>query len=130
MFELNKTVNISAAHRIPGHDTCGKTHGHSYKVTIKIICNQNGLKNHMVLDFKDIKRLVKKFDHKNLNELDFFEEDYPPTTENLAKEIHSEIAHFIYHTYGAGEKPKCIQVKIAEEEGAEIIYNPYAEVNI
>jgi 6-pyruvoyltetrahydropterin/6-carboxytetrahydropterin synthase len=96
------------AHALPGHDgPCRNIHGHSYElfVTITGIPNQdrNSPKYGMLLDFKDLKQMVKdciidEFDHSLVLNREFVNEDfgktnalygnlilvdYQPTTENL-----------------------------------------------
>jgi 6-pyruvoyltetrahydropterin/6-carboxytetrahydropterin synthase len=96
------------AHALPGHDgPCRNIHGHSYElfVTITGIPNQdrNSPKYGMLMDFKDLKQMVKdciidKFDHSLVLNREFVTEDfgktnalfgnlilvdYQPTTENL-----------------------------------------------
>jgi 6-pyruvoyltetrahydropterin/6-carboxytetrahydropterin synthase len=67
-----KTFTIEAAHRLPGHPTCGFIHGHSIDITVGV----NGpidLKTGMVIDFKHLKTILQdvvidKFDHAYLND--------------------------------------------------------------
>ena len=65
---------LSSAHYVKGHPTCGKTHGHTYQVIVRL----QGLpdpETGMLMDFGDIRRAVKRFDHVHLNELAEFPED-------------------------------------------------------
>jgi len=80
---IAKDFYFDAAHKIPGHEKCGRIHGHSYR--IRIICEGNVQENGMVIDFEDIKEIVTrnvidKLDHRYLNEIENLE---IPTTENL-----------------------------------------------
>jgi 6-pyruvoyltetrahydropterin/6-carboxytetrahydropterin synthase len=61
------------AHALPGHDgLCKNIHGHSYELLVTLIGepinDQNSPKNGMVIDFKDLKKIIKdlivdQFDH-------------------------------------------------------------------
>ncbi len=85
-ISITKEFEFEAAHRLPWHKGgCYNLHGHTYKlqVTIKGELNENGI----IMDFGDLKKLVKKhiidiYDHSYLN--DFFEN---PTAELMAEKI-------------------------------------------
>ena len=55
-------------HQVPGLPGCEKPHGHSYKVEV-VVSGQ--LKGGMVMDFNDLKPVVRKslagYDHSDLN---------------------------------------------------------------
>lgn len=93
MFEVKKTLEISAAHklRLDYNSPCGELHGHNWKITVT--CRSMQLDdNDMVVDFAKIKRIVHdKFDHKNMNEVVGFN----PTAENLAKYICESVPHCV-----------------------------------
>ncbi|MBN1786540.1 MAG: 6-carboxytetrahydropterin synthase [Candidatus Methanofastidiosa archaeon] len=73
---------VSAAHHLNLNyeSKCSKTHGHNYLVEVWIYgeLNENG----MIMDFSDIKDVVYRYDHKDLNNL--LEN---PTAENIAIDI-------------------------------------------
>lgn len=54
-----------AAHHLENYDgACSRLHGHTYKAEVFVKGNQSQLqKNGILWDFKNIKDLVKKFDH-------------------------------------------------------------------
>ena len=58
MYLIGRTYTFSAAHTIQGHPRCGQMHGHNYKVLVKVRGNELD-KNHMVLDFADLDKVVK-----------------------------------------------------------------------
>ena len=107
MFYLEKTIEISAAHKLEldYSSKCSRIHGHNFSVTI--FCKSKTLdKNGMVVDFNVIKDKIKILDHRGLNPL------IPqPTSENIAR-------------YICGMVPKCYKVKVVESEGNKIIYEP------
>jgi len=78
---------FSAAHSIPGHWKCGKVHGHNFKVEVEV---EGEVKNGMVIDFYDLKKIlreiIEKFDHELLNK--YIEN---PTSENICTEIFNEL---------------------------------------
>jgi 6-pyruvoyltetrahydropterin/6-carboxytetrahydropterin synthase len=61
-------LKFSACHLIPGHSKCGRLHGHTYAVHVRLVGEQN--RSGYIADFgevKDlIKRLIKKLDHRVL----------------------------------------------------------------
>jgi 6-pyruvoyltetrahydropterin/6-carboxytetrahydropterin synthase len=59
---------FSACHMIPGHEKCGRLHGHTYTVNLKI--DGDADESGMVLDFGNVKKVLKtvleELDHKVL----------------------------------------------------------------
>lgn len=108
MYEVIKTLEISAAHRLklPYESPCTDLHGHNWK--IKVFLRSEALNDEgMVMDFKQIKEKIKKrLDHKVLNE----ELDFNPTAENLAKFICDELA------------PYCFRAEVCESENNTAVY--------
>lgn len=66
---VQSNLRFSSAHVIPGHESCGYIHGHSYFVDVEIQGNRVG-KFDFVVDFKDIKNYTREIcymlDHKLL----------------------------------------------------------------
>ena len=110
-YLLEVETGFEAAHRLNDyHGNCKRIHGHSYKVIVAI---QSKELNHWgaVIDFKDLKELIKKhiagkYDHKlilrNKDKLnDKIGKALPkswivwmnnnPTAENLAKDIYKNL---------------------------------------
>lgn len=79
--------SFSAAHSIPGHQKCGKLHGHNFVVSVEV---EGEVRNGIVIDFFDLKKILKeildKFDHSILNEI-----IEVPTSENIAIYIYEEL---------------------------------------
>lgn len=115
-IRLTKTFPFEMAHALYGHDgPCKNIHGHSYVMQVTVIGepinDASHVKNGMVMDFTDLKKIVKgkivdELDHalvlngnsphrnlKNLN--DSFEKivfvDYQPTCENLLVDFKNRI---------------------------------------
>lgn len=63
MFKISKEFSFDMAHLLDGHDgKCQNLHGHTYKLQVEIAGNlfESGAKKAMVIDFSDIKAVVKK----------------------------------------------------------------------
>lgn len=105
MLTVTKQFKFEACHNLPHYEgACHNLHGHSYKLDVtvagKIIKDENNPKCGMIIDFKDIKKIVKenvvaKYDHSYLNE--FFPN---PTAEimvaTIARDIHCNLPEGVY----------------------------------
>lgn len=82
------TGKFDAAHYITGHEKCGRIHGHTYKVEVKVISDT--VNNGMVMDYNELKKIlnevISKLDHRLLN--DVVKE---PTAEMLARWIYQQV---------------------------------------
>ena len=112
-IRVTKFYDFEMAHALWNYDgLCKNIHGHSYKLFVTVIgipfSDENNLKNGMVIDFSDLKNIVKtqivdKFDHslviykkaphEKLLELNEMYErhhvvEFQPTCENL-------VVHFV-----------------------------------
>ncbi len=106
MIRITKEFKFEMAHALHGYDgLCANIHGHSYRLWVtvkgKVKEELGHPKNGMVMDFGDLKKVVKpnivdKFDHAlvlnansphadiNLEAFDkVYHLDYQPTSENL-----------------------------------------------
>ncbi|WP_190810223.1 6-carboxytetrahydropterin synthase [Flagellimonas sp. S3867] len=116
-IRITKQFNFEAGHALYGYDgKCRNVHGHSYKLSVTVIgtpiSDANHVKNGMVIDFGDLKKLVSeeivdKFDHatifnKNSPHIELANElterghniilaDYQPTSENMVLDFASKI---------------------------------------
>lgn len=112
-IRLTKSFTFEMAHALPGHDgPCKHIHGHTYELFVTIvgvpINDPSSPKYGMIMDFKDIKSLVKEavtddFDHALVLRKDVANTlmkdtenvlfrrliltDFQPTTENLVSEF-------------------------------------------
>ncbi|MBO5185962.1 MAG: 6-carboxytetrahydropterin synthase [Prevotella sp.] len=102
MYYIQKTMEISACHRLmlDYESKCTRRHGHNWIITV--FCkarelNQNG----MVCDFTEVKHKIKDvLDHGDLNEILPFN----PTAENIARWCTEQI-------------PQCYKATVKESEG-------------
>jgi len=89
-MKIGRRFHFDAAHYIldATEKQCEEVHGHTY--TLEIVVEGEVGEDGMVLDFADLKKLVndviRKLDHKNLNEL--FKN---PTAENIAQWIFDQL---------------------------------------
>lgn len=115
MYFLETSAAFDAAHFLAGYEgKCANIHGHHWVVEVKIggrELSQSGEKRGMLIDFGDLKNLVRglaeKFDHTLLYErgslrektLEALSEEgfrlaelsYRPTAENLARDFYERL---------------------------------------
>ena len=100
MIFVTKKFTFESAHFLPNYlGACHHMHGHSYELQVTVcgepIEDRTSPKYGMILDFKELKKIVKEnvvdnLDHSLLN--DWF--DYP-TAEVMVKEIGKQIEKFL-----------------------------------
>ncbi|MFH0819016.1 MAG: 6-carboxytetrahydropterin synthase QueD [Patescibacteria group bacterium] len=89
-MDLNCTFKFAASHFLPNYNgQCENLHGHNYKIIITV--SGEVKKDGLVVDFKEIKRIVNEqainnLDHKHLN--DIIEN---PSSENIAIWIWNQV---------------------------------------
>ncbi len=121
MYKLNVNSFFPAAHKLAGYDgACKNLHGHNWEVRVTVICEKTD-KLGLALDFgiikKYLKEIIDEFDHRYLNELDFFK-DKNPTSENIAKLIYEELSKKIDN-----DNCKIDEVELWESEKSSVIYS-------
>jgi 6-pyruvoyltetrahydropterin/6-carboxytetrahydropterin synthase len=124
-IRITKQFSFETGHALYGYDgKCRNVHGHSYKLSVTVIgtpiTDTSHVKLGMVIDFGDLKKIVKEdiedvFDHatvfnKNTPHIELAKElkerghnvilvDYQPTSENMiidfAKKIKSRLPNTI-----------------------------------
>ncbi len=116
-IRVTKEFSFETGHALYGYDgKCKNVHGHSYKLAVTVIgtpvSEENAVKLGMVIDFGDLKKIVKEevvelFDHatvfnKNTPHLELAKEletrghkvifaDYQPTSENMVLHFANKI---------------------------------------
>ncbi len=116
-IRITKKFSFETGHALYGYDgKCKNVHGHSYKLSVTVIgspiVNRNDVKFGMVIDFTDLKKIVKEeivdqFDHATVfnettphvelaNELKnrghhVILVDYQPTSENMVVDFSKRI---------------------------------------
>lgn len=96
MVTVTKLFTFDACHHLPHYDgACSNLHGHTYKLEVTVtgrrIKDEENPKCGMIIDFKDLKKIVKdtvidKYDHSDLN--NFFDN---PTAEIMVEKIGIDI---------------------------------------
>jgi len=103
---------ISVAHYLPGYEgKCAELHGHNLKIEVKVDAEIDPATG-MVIDFAEIKKILRKYDHKLMN--DFME---MPTAENFAYKILNSVVD-------KAKNPYKVSVRVWEDENdsAEVVY--------
>jgi 6-pyruvoyltetrahydropterin/6-carboxytetrahydropterin synthase len=120
IIRVTKEFSFEMAHALWNYDgPCRNVHGHSYRLFVTItgvpVDDPEDPKNGMVIDFSDLKRIVKKeivtvFDHAVVVSRRFDKEktemftkmfgntvlvDYQPTCENLVSDFAGRIARLL-----------------------------------
>ncbi|SEK83653.1 6-pyruvoyltetrahydropterin/6-carboxytetrahydropterin synthase [Aquimarina amphilecti] len=116
-IRITKQFSFETGHALYGYDgKCKNVHGHSYKLSVTVIgspiTDTSHVKLGMVIDFGDLKKIVKEdiedvFDHatvfnKNTPHVELAEElqkrghnvilvDYQPTSENMVIDFAKKI---------------------------------------
>lgn len=117
-IRITKQFTFETGHALYGYDgKCKNVHGHSYKLSVTVIgspiSDVNNVKYGMVIDFTDLKKIVKEevvdqFDHatvfnQNTPHIELAKElksrdhhvilvDYQPTSENMVIDFADRIA--------------------------------------
>jgi 6-pyruvoyltetrahydropterin/6-carboxytetrahydropterin synthase len=116
-IRITKQFSFETGHALYGYDgKCKNVHGHSYKLSVTVIgtpiSDSNNVKFGMVIDFSDLKKIVREeivdiFDHatvfnKNTPHVELANElsnrghhvilvDYQPTSENMVIDFAKKI---------------------------------------
>lgn len=120
-IRITKQFSFETGHALYGYDgKCKNVHGHSYKLSVTVIgspiADTNHVKYGMVIDFGDLKKIVKEqivdvFDHatvfnKNTPHVELALElkkrghhvilvDYQPTSENMVIDFSHKIKNLL-----------------------------------
>ena len=121
LVRITKQFSFETGHALYGYDgKCKNVHGHSYKLSVTVIgepiSDQQNVKLGMVIDFGDLKTIVKReivdvFDHatvfnKNTPHVELAKElsdrghnvilvDYQPTSENMILDFAEKIRNYL-----------------------------------
>jgi 6-pyruvoyltetrahydropterin/6-carboxytetrahydropterin synthase len=99
MYELKVVTHFAAAHQLKMvAEKCENLHGHNWKIEI-CVAGENLNNAGVLIDFGELKQhisvIMAKLDHKFLNELDDFNDNYPPSSENIAHYIAKNLQSMI-----------------------------------
>lgn len=95
MFELKVETHFAAAHQLKMvAKKCENLHGHNWKIEV-CVAGENLNHAGVLIDFGELKghiqEIMKNLDHRFLNELEYFPETTPPSSENIARYISDEL---------------------------------------
>lgn len=88
MFELKVVTHFAAAHQLKMvAKKCENLHGHNWKIEV-CVAGENLNAAGVLVDFGELKQnvseIMTRLDHNFLNELDYFDDHTPPSSENIA----------------------------------------------
>lgn len=121
MFELKVVTHFAAAHKLKMvAKKCDSLHGHNWKIEICVAgktLNDAGV----LVDFGELNQhvseIMARLDHKFLNELDYFDDHNPPSSENIARYIANSLQTILNNA-----KVKVVRVTAWESEDACATY--------
>ena len=95
MYELKIITRFAAAHQLKMvAKKCENLHGHNWKIEVCLAgeaLNSAGV----LMDFGQLKEIlseiIERLDHKFLNELEYFNDSFPPSSENISYYIANEL---------------------------------------
>jgi 6-pyruvoyltetrahydropterin/6-carboxytetrahydropterin synthase len=100
LIRITKEFRFEAAHALKGYDgPCRNVHGHSYELSVTItgspVNDPSSPKNGMVMDFGDLKKIVKEhiidpFDHALVLPAEFRGSEFEQAAEVFSKVIYSD----------------------------------------
>ena len=95
MYELKVVTHFAAAHQLKMvADKCENLHGHNWKVEV-FVKGRDLNRAGVLMDFGEIKQhlkeIISRLDHKFLNEQPHFADRFPPSSENIARFIGTEL---------------------------------------
>jgi len=122
MYELKVVTDFAAAHQLKMvAEKCENLHGHNWKIEV-CVAGENLNNAGVLIDFGELKQyiseIIARLDHKFLNELDYFHDDNPPSSENIARYIADALQSMINNS-----DVKVIRVTSWESENACATYN-------
>lgn len=124
-YLLSAETSFSAAHRLPGVETCDRIHGHDWRVRLTVRVDAAALgPGGMALDFRELERTareaVEDFEHRDLNALPAFA-GAAPTAEQVAR-IVCERAHAALERAGGAARVQ--EVEVWETPTYRVVYRP------
>lgn len=126
-YLIKETIEV--AHHLPWHrdgkksGKCSRPHGHSYHIEIHINLSVNlrqWASKGVPVDFGEVKKLVRKFDHQNLN--DFLPN---PTAENFALLLKDGVEELVSRSmsrslFTGAFVEEWVKVRVWETEGCMV----------
>jgi len=123
MFELKIVTHFAAAHQLKMvAEKCENLHGHNWKIEV-CLKGEKLTPAGILMDFGEVKKevadIMSHLDHKFLNEIGPFNEEYAPSSENIAYYIATELQSALKN------RPVCVsRVTAWESDNACATYIP------
>ena len=127
MFELKILTHFAAAHQLKMvTEKCEELHGHNWKIEI-CVAREKLNKAGVVMDFGIMKQyareIIAKLDHKFLNDLEFFNDDFPPSSESIAFFIAKQFQEKLEGMPDIKSDVKLLKVTAWESDTASATYH-------
>ena len=124
-YLLSAETSFSAAHRLPGVETCDRIHGHDWRVRLTVRVDAAALgPGGMALDFRELERTargaVEDFEHRDLNALPPFA-GTAPTAEQVARIVCERARAALERAGGAA---RVQEVEVWETPTYRVVYRP------
>lgn len=117
MVRIHTEKTIAASHQLPNYEgPCANLHGHNIRVIVDV-WGEVDPRTHMVADFRDIKEIINEYDHKHLNDFNFY-----PTAEEFAQLLARRIYEKLSEKYYYIEK---VKVRVYESEDSFAEFTTY-----
>ena len=142
---FKENIQLSSAHLLSFHKgKCSNVHGHNWLVGVELELVEGSLKDGMIVDFGDIKKIFEKYDHTTLisrniiglslqdkgKQVEFSIQrekysfpsskvvllDEEPTAENLVCIFIDEIGMLLRELYRDSKSQTTIKIKVRVEE--------------
>jgi 6-pyruvoyltetrahydropterin/6-carboxytetrahydropterin synthase len=124
-FLLSAETSFSAAHHLPGVETCDRIHGHDWRVRLTVRVDAGGLgASGMAVDFREVegtvRAAVEDFEHRDLNRLEAFA-GTAPTAEHVARLVFQRAQARLAETARAA---RVEEVEVWETPTFRVVYRP------
>jgi len=115
MYTLKFQHHFDAAHKLNDYEgACANLHGHRWLINV-IVKGYTLNKTGILIDFKDLKKIIDELDHTYLNDI------VPdnPTAENISKYLYEKINNYCSTLINISY---VMSVEVFESPNASIIY--------
>lgn len=124
-FLLSAETSFSAAHHLPGVETCDRVHGHDWRVRLTVRVEAATLgPSGMAVDFREVegtaRAAVDDFEHRDLNRLEVFA-GTAPTAELVARIVCQRAAARLASAAPAAQVE---EVEVWETPTFRVVYRP------
>jgi 6-pyruvoyltetrahydropterin/6-carboxytetrahydropterin synthase len=123
-FLISAETSFSAAHHLPGVDTCDRIHGHDWRVRLTVRVDAAALgPSGMAVDFREVegtaRAAVEDFEHRDLNRLEAFA-GTAPTAEQVARIVFQRAQARL----AGAQAARVEEVEVWETPTFRVVYRP------